>query len=145
MVNLGIVHLRLEDPIAATSALKRAIILAGDRKIPYAHFMNGDALYRQNLYDSAAEQFKLSLTLDPENAKAHVFLGNIAGKTGDLKGAKFHFQEAIVQDSTLYEPYFNLSFIAHAEGRKDEAKKYYTDYLRRNGPADPNHEKAINL
>ena len=145
MVNLGIVHLRLEDPIAATSALKRAIILAGNRKIPYAHFMNGDALYRQNLYDSAAEQFKLSLTLDPENAKGHVFLGNIAGKTSDLEGAKFHYQEAIVQDPTLYEPYFNLSLIAHVEGRKDEAKKYYTDYLRRNGPADPNHEKAINL
>ncbi len=145
MVNLGIVHLRLDDSHAATRLFQKSILIAGDRKIPFAHFMLGDSLYRQGLYDDAAEEMKRSLSLDPNNAKAHILLGNIAGKTNNSTEAEFHFKEAINQDPALFEPYFNLSIIAFTKGQKDEAKKFYRDYLRKGGPSSAAHEKRLNL
>ena len=145
MINLGIVHLRLQDPSAASSQFRKSILIAGDRKIPYAHFMLGDALYRQNLYDEAADELRRSLSLEPDNPKAHILLGNIGGKTNSITDAEFHFKEAIAQNPNLYEPYFNLSIIYRSQGKKDLAKQFYTDYLRRGGPANPLHEKNLGV
>ncbi|MFT6180214.1 MAG: Flp pilus assembly protein TadD [Akkermansiaceae bacterium] len=143
MVNLGIVHLRLQDPIAATRQFRQSILVTGDRKIPFAQFMLGDSLYRQGLYNDASDEIKRSLFLQPDNAKAHILLGNIAGKTNNATEAEFHFKEAISQDPTLFEPYFNLSIISFSKGQKDKAKEYYRDYLRRGGPANPTHEERL--
>ena len=145
MVNLGIVNLRLDDSQSATRLFRKSILIAGDRKIPFAHFMLGDSLYRQGLYDDAAEEMKRSLSLEPENAKAHILLGNIAGKTNKLSEAEFHYKEAITQNAALYEPYYNLSIIALTKSQKEEAKELYRDYLRKGGPANPLHEKSLNL
>lgn len=145
MVNLGIVHLRLQDPVAATRQFRRSILVAGDRKNPFAQFMLGDSLYRQGLYNDAADEIRRSLSLQPDNAKAHILLGNIAGKTNNATDAEFHFKEAISQDPTLFEPYFNLSIISFTKNQKDKAKEYYRDYLRRGGPANPTHEERLRL
>jgi hypothetical protein len=140
MVNLGIVNLRLQDPAAAAKQFRKAILYAGDRKIPFAHFMLGDSLYRVELFDDAEEQLRRSLSLEPENAKAHILLGNIAGKTQRLDDAEFHFREAILQDPNLFEPYINLSILNFKKGDKDEARKLYQQYLQKGGPARPAYE-----
>lgn len=145
MVNLGIVNLRLKDPHMASRLFRKSILIAGDRKIPFAHFMLGDALYRQGLYDDASKEMKRSLSLEPKNPKAHILLGNIAGKTNQITEAEFHYKEAIAQNAALYEPYFNLSIIALSKSRKSEAKELYRDYLRKGGPASAPHEKRLNL
>ena len=145
MVNLGIVQLRLSDPYAAARLFRKSILIAGDRKIPFAHFMLGDSLYRQGLYDEASDEMKRSLSLNPQNAKAHILLGNIAGKTNNISEAEFHYKEAITQNAALYEPYFNLSIIALTKSRKEEARQLYRDYLRKGGPASVAYEERLKL
>jgi Flp pilus assembly protein TadD len=136
MINLGIVQLRLQDQISASQQFRQSILVAGDRKVPFAHFMLGDALYRQGLYADATDEIRRSLSLDSENPKAHVLLGNIAAKTNNLNDAEFHLKEAIAQDPGIKEPYYNLSLIYLGKEQQEEAKKYYTDYLRKGGAGD---------
>lgn len=143
MVNLGIVQLRLDDPAAASQQFRNAILYAGDRKIPYAHFMLGDSLYRDELFPEAEEELRYSLSLEPENAKAHVLLGIIAGKTDRFDDAEFHFREALTQDPNLYEPLFNLAFLSIKSGNKDEAREFYQQYLQKGGPAQPELEASL--
>lgn len=137
MVNLGIVNMRLEDYGEASKDLRRSIHVAGNRKVPFAHFMLGEALYRTELLDESEEQLRKSLSLEPENAKAHVILGNIAGTRNQMEDAEFHFKEAIAQDPNLFEPYVNLSIIYLQQDKMDAAKENYTEYLRKGGPARP--------
>jgi Flp pilus assembly protein TadD len=143
MINLGIVQLRLDDPTAATGQFRQSILVAGDRKIPYAHFMLGDSLYRVELFEQAEQELRRSLSFQPQNSLAHILLGNIAGKTNRFDDAKFHFQEAIAQDPNLHEPYVNLSIIFLRKGKKDEARKYYQRYLTKGGAARPQLETRL--
>jgi len=143
MVNLGIVNLRLDDPAAAAKQFRNAILYAGDQKIPYAHFMLGDSLYRVELLEEAEEELRRSLSFDPRNPKAHVLLGNIAGKTRRVDDAEFHFREAIAQDPNLFEPYVNLAILSLKNGEKDEARKFYQQYLQKGGPARPPIETML--
>ena len=143
MVNLGIVNLRLSDPAAAAEQFRKAILYAGDRKIPYAHFMLGDSLYRVELFDDAEEELRRSLALEPQNAKAHVILGAIAGKTERTEDAEFHFREAIAQDPNLFEPFVNLAILSLKNGDKDEARQFYQKYLQKGGPARPPLETRL--
>ncbi|MGB0328451.1 MAG: tetratricopeptide repeat protein [Akkermansiaceae bacterium] len=140
MVNLGIVNLRLADPATAAKQFRKAILYAGDRKIPFAHFMLGDSLYRVELFEDAEEELRRSLSLEPNNAKAHILLGNIAGKTGRSEDAEFHFREAVMQDPNLYEPFMNLAILSFKKDEKDEAQKLYQQYLQKGGPARPSFE-----
>ncbi len=143
MINLGIVQMRLERPEDAAQNFRQAIMVAGDRKIPFAHFMLGDVLYKVELFDDAREELQTSLDLDSENAKAHILLGNISYKTGSNRDAEFHFREASRQNPNLIEPYLNLSIILLEQGQKKEAKTLYQDYLRRGGPARPVLEEKL--
>lgn len=145
MINLGIVQLRLKDPISASQQFKQSILVAGDRKVPFAHFMLGDSLYRQGLYDDARDEIQRSLSLESENPKAHVLLGNIAAKTNNLNDAEFHLKEAIAQDPGIKEPYYNLTLIYLSRKNTKEAKKYYTDYLRKGGAGDNALEKRLGI
>lgn len=137
MVNLGIVNMRLDDYGEASKHFRQSILVAGDRKVPFAHFMLGEALYRSDLLDDSEDQLRKSLALEPNNAKAHVILGNIAGTRSLMEDAEFHFKEAIAQDPNLFEPYVNLSIIYLQQGKMEEAKKHYTENLRKGGPARP--------
>jgi Flp pilus assembly protein TadD len=143
MINLGIVQLRLDDPTAATKQFEQSILVAGDRKIPYAHFMLGDSLYRVELFEEAEQELRRSLSFEPQNALAHILLGNIAGKTNRFDDAEFHFLEAIARDPNLFEPYVNLSIIYLRKGQKDEARKYYQRYLAKGGAARPPLETRL--
>jgi len=145
MVNLGIIHLRLDDASAAAQQFRQSILVAGDRKSPFAHFMLGESLYRNGLYEEAQEQLRQSLSLEAENAKAHVFLGSIAGMGNHLDDAEFHFKEAIAQDPNLFEPYLNLSILYLGRGKTEQARDYYTESLRKGAPARPTLAEKLGI
>ncbi|MGJ8695080.1 MAG: tetratricopeptide repeat protein [Verrucomicrobiaceae bacterium] len=145
MLNLGIVNLRLDDPAGAIKQFQQAILYAGDRQIPLAHFMLGDAFYRTNLYDDAERELNLSLSLDPSNAQAKVLLGNMAGRLGRPAEAKALFQEAIETDPNIWEPHFNLAYLASRAGNMQDAKIHYQEALRRGAPARADFERTIGL
>lgn len=145
MVNLGIVHMRLNDPAAAAQQFRKAILIAGDRKIPFAHFMLGDALYHTDLLGEAEEELRRSLALEPINPEAHVILGAIAGKAGRIEDAEFHFKEAIAQNPDLSESYLNLAIIDLGKGKLDEARGHYKEYLLRGGSSRPSLEEKLGM
>ena len=145
MVNLGIVQNRLGDPSEAAKNFKQAILVAGEQKVPYAHFLLGDAYYKTELYPEAQSELQSSLSMEPENAKAHVILGNIAGRSGDYQNAEYHFKEAITLDPTLHEPHKNLAVLRYREKKLTEAKVHYRDALRLGAPADPALEEALDI
>jgi len=137
MVNLGIVHMKLDNHFDAAKHFRQSILVAGDRKVPFAHFMLGDVLYRSEILDESEIELQKSLALEPDNAKAHVILGNISGTKNQMEDAEFHFKEAILQDPNLFEPYVNLAIIYLQQGKIEEAKTNYTESLRKGGPTRP--------
>ena len=145
MVNLGIVQMKLEDPAEAAKQFRQAILVAGEQKVPYAHFLLGDAYYKTELYPDAQSELQSSLSMEPDNAKAHVILGNIAGRTREYDNAEFHFKEAITIDPTLHEPHKNLAVLRYRENKLTEAKVHYRDALRLGSPADPALEEALDF
>jgi len=145
MINLGIVQLRLGEDSEAARQFEQAILYAGDRKIPLAHFMLGDAYYRAKLFSDAEREINLSLSLEPDNAQAHVLLGNMAGKMGKTIEAKFHFKQAIKIDPNIWEPHFNLAYMAARNGKTSNARILYQEALRRGAPARPDLEQQLGL
>ncbi|MDA8975637.1 tetratricopeptide repeat protein [Akkermansiaceae bacterium] len=143
MINLGIIQLRANESSEAAKQFEQAILYAGDRKIPLAHLMLGDAYYRNKLFPEAEREINLSLSLDPENAQAHVLLGNMAGKQGNATEAEFHFKQAIKIDPNIWEPHFNLAYMAARAGKISKAKILYQEALRRNAPANADLEQLL--
>lgn len=145
MINLGIVNLRLNDFPLAAKQFENAILYAGDRKIPIAHFLLGDAHYRSDRFAEAETEINRSLGMDSENAQAHVLLGNMAGKSGRIMDAEAHFKRAIEIDPNIWEPHYNLAFICSQNDRKTHGKIHYQEALRRGAPANLELEKKLGL
>lgn len=145
MINLGIVNLRMGDPGEAATQFNQAILYAGNRKIPLAHSFLGEAFYRTELYEDARRELNLSLTMEPNNAGAHIILGNMAGKTGNLMDAEVHFKEACMIDPSMWEPHYNLAFLCSLNGRKTQGKIHYQEALRRGAPANLKLEEKLGL
>lgn len=128
-INLGVVHLRNQDPPLAIQSFHDAITLKGATPLPYAQFMLGVAHYELGEYEQARTHFMDSLQTEPANAKAHVFMGSISGVLGQVTLAESHFNEAISIDPTLSEPFYNLSILRLREGKKQEGLILYRKAL----------------
>ena len=140
-LNLGVVHLRLKDPMMAVSEFTEALAMRPD--LPYADFMLGVAQYQLGEFDTARSQIQKSLNSQPDNAKAHVFLGSIAGMKGQAPLAQTHFEEAIGIDPTLSDPYYNLAVLSVQRGAKDKALEYYRQAITNGADPDLAFERQL--
>lgn len=143
MVNLGIVHLNLDNPTDAIQNFEQAVLVAGDRGIPYAHFMLGVAHKKLGHLENSALELRKSLKLEPENPKAHIILGTILGTQGNLDAATKSFNKALELRPTMWEPYRNLAQLAKLQGAVDDAKKFYQQGLKNGGPIDIAFESSL--
>ena len=142
MLNLGVVHVKNEDLPLALSSFNDALVIRGDN-LPFAHFMLGVCHYRLSNLDNSKQSLERAVDLDNNNAKAHVFLGNVAGREERDDDAEAHFRTAIEIDPTLSDPYYNLAVIYLRKGLKNEALELYQEALKRG--ADPNLEFEASL
>ncbi|MCH2064945.1 MAG: tetratricopeptide repeat protein [Roseibacillus sp.] len=142
MLNLGVVHVKNEDIPLAISSFNDALVIRGDN-LPFAHFMLGVCHYRVSDLENSKMSLQRAVDLDNGNAKAFVFLGNVAGREERDDQAEAHFKTAIQIDPTLSDPYYNLAVIYLRKGMKEEALKYYQEALKRG--ADPNLEFEASL
>lgn len=141
MLNLGVVHLRNNDPLSAVQAFNDAIAIRG--QIPYANFMLGVAFYQMAEYGRARECLRIALDRDPANAMAHAYLGSICAVSGEIPAAVENFEAAIRLDPTLTEPFYNLAILKAREGRKKEALELYRKALENGAQPDLDLEKSI--
>lgn len=142
MLNLGVVHVKNEDIPLAISSFNDALVIRGDN-LPFAHFMLGVCHYRVADLQNSRLSLQHAVDLDNDNAKAFVFLGNVAGREDHDDEAENHFKTAIQIDPTLSDPYYNLAVIYLRKGMKEEALQFYQEALKRG--ADPNLEFEASL
>lgn len=142
MLNLGVVHVKNNEIPAAISSFNDAIVIRGNN-LPFAHFMIGVCHYRIDDLEKSRLSLHRALELDGKNAKAYVFLGNVAGHENKDHEAENHFKTAIQIDPTLADPYYNLAVIYLRQGNKPVALQFYREALKRG--ADPNLEFEASL
>lgn len=79
------------------------------------------------------QHFRLSLTNNPEAAKAHASLGNLLLRKNDLPGAFSEFEQAVALQPVLPEAQYGLSQIATRQGKSAEAARQLKLYQQSQG------------
>lgn len=142
LCNLGVVDLKLDDPIAAADTFRRATELDSDN--PYAHRMLGYTYYVLGNLKAAEQSLKEAVTLAPDDAKSLSLSGSVAQRLDRLGEAESFYKSAISADPLLSDPYFNLAWLCAKDGRLDIARKYYQQALEHGALPDPKLEKILN-
>lgn len=143
MCKIGVVHLKLKDPEAATDSFRRAIEL--DTKNAYAYRMFGYCLMLTGEVEDAEKAVRKSIDLDPNDGKAHMLLGSLCYQEGRDNEAESHFKGAINADPLPSEPYYNLAVIYSETGRMELAQDYYQKALKRGAVPDAELENAMTI
>ena len=141
LCKLGVVQLKLDDPMSATQSFTSAVEL--DPNHPYAHRMLGYAYLRAGDLAAAELHVKRCADLAPDDAKAYLLLGTIAYRLGEMGDAEANFKSAVTADPVPSEPYFNLALIYKKSGRLEEAREFYQKALERGALPDPSLEMKL--
>ncbi len=141
LCKLGVVDLRLKDPVAAVDTFRRAVEL--DANNPYAHRMLGFSFMTLGDLPAAEENVKKAVDLAPDDAKSHLLLGIICNRLGRNREAESHYKAAITADPNPSDPYYNLARLCSLDKRHDEARTYYNQALERGAVPDPNLEQRL--
>jgi pentatricopeptide repeat protein len=134
LCKLGVVQLKLDDPLSATESFTSAVEL--DANNPYAHRMLGYAHLKVGDIAAAELHVKRCVELAPDDAKAYLLLGTIAYRLTKMGDAEANFKSAITADPVPSEPYFNLALIYAKSGRLEEAREFYQKALERGALPD---------
>jgi tetratricopeptide (TPR) repeat protein len=142
----GLAWTRLQqgDLNEAESTLRKSLLI--DPNIPTAHYMLGVTHFRQNKQNEAMKSFEKSLELEAKNSRAHHYLGIIATQQGLLERAEREFKASLAIDPTYAEGYFNLAvlYVTWDPPKWDEAKKNYSEAVKKGLKPDANLEKILN-
>ncbi|MEP2776461.1 MAG: tetratricopeptide repeat protein [Luteolibacter sp.] len=139
LCKLGVVQMKLNEPMAAAESFQKAIEL--DEGNAYAYRMLGYATMSMGDIGAAQRLVKKSVDLAPDDAKSSVLLGMISIKLGELDEAELNFKAAISADPLPSEPYFNLAMLCAKSGRLEESRQYYHDALERGAVPDAGLEQ----
>lgn len=109
---------------AEAAAIYRKI-LAEHPNLPEVHFRLAHAALSQpnlpNSTEEAKQEFQQELAIDPTNALAHFWLGEIASRDGEWDEAISRFNSAIKIDTGLSTAYLGLGMAFNSAGRFPEA------------------------
>ena len=141
LCKLGVVHLKLDDPMSAIDVFRRAVEL--EETNAYAHRMLGFSLMRIGDIPAADSSIAKSVELAPNDAKSQLLLATLRYRLGRLGEAESHFKAAINADPMPSEPYYNLALLCSRDRRFEDAKNYYQQALERGAQPDPKLEESI--
>lgn len=141
LCKLGVVQLKLNDPMAAIDAFRRAVEL--EEKNAYAHRMLAFSFMSVGDIPAADISIAKSVELAPNDAKSQLLLATLRYRLGRLGEAESHFKAAINADPMPSEPYYNLAVLCSRDRRFEDAKNYYQQALERGAQPDPKLEETI--
>lgn len=141
LCKLGIVHLKLDDPMSAIDTFRRAVEL--EESNPYAHRMLGFSHMRLGDMQAADQALSKAVEIAPNDAKSQLLLATVRYRIGRLGEAESHFKAAINADPMPSEPYYNLALLCSRDRRFEDAKNYYQQALERGAQPDPKLEETI--
>jgi len=140
---MGVVHLALKDPQAASDAFRRAVEL--DNRHPYALRMLAYTLMKSGNLEEAEQAARESVKIAPNDDKAHMLLATLCFELGQQGDAEAHFKGAINANPLPSEPYYNLALIYSTSGRLEKAKQFYQQALERGAIPDPKLEETLSM
>jgi len=123
LVNLGVVQLKLKQPLQAAASFRDAIDMNAEH--PLAHFLLGVALYQDGEDLAAKKALLQAIKLDPAHAKAFVYLGNIAWSANEHNEAVKHFEQALKIEPKLLDARLNLVNLLISINKLEQAKSHY--------------------
>jgi predicted nucleic acid-binding Zn-ribbon protein len=138
---MGVVQLRLQDPVMAADTFRRATEL--DTTNPYAHRMLGYSLMQTGELDEAMKALQESVKLAPTNADGRVVLGKLHFDVGQEAEAEEQFKSAITYDDAMPYPHLNLAYLYAKQGKKKQALEYYKNAMERGAAPDLGLDKLI--
>lgn len=138
---LGVVHLKLLDPVQALASFQKAIEL--DNNNPYANRMLGFTYMQLDDLTKAEKHLQRAIDLAPDDAKSYVLMGTVCYSLGNEEEAESQFKAAIAADPMPNEPYFNIAMICANKGRMKDAREYYSQALDRGAVPDQALESKI--
>ena len=101
----------------------------------------GVMTYRRNqVWKNPARLWSEALSKNPRNYRAHLNLGNILLRQGQIEEAKQHYLEVLHLKPHHAKAYNNLGVALEKQGRIEEAIRHYSEALR----IDPYYAKAHN-
>jgi tetratricopeptide (TPR) repeat protein len=116
--------LETQNKWAEAAAIYRKI-LEENPKLPEIHFRLGHAALSQpelpNSTEEAKREFEQELAIDPSNASAEFWLGEIADRDGQWDEAISRFNSAIKLDPTFSTAYLGLGMALNSAGRFSDA------------------------
>ncbi|GAA5481551.1 tetratricopeptide repeat protein [Haloferula sargassicola] len=141
MCKLGLVQLKLNEPIASADLFRRATEL--DPKNPFAHRMLGYVLGSLGDLGESISETRKAIELAPTHGLSHFQLGDLLFKSGDLAGAEDAYEMAISCNPNLAEAHYNRAILLNRLGRKQDAAEAYGKALQLGAPPNPDLESKI--
>jgi tetratricopeptide (TPR) repeat protein len=140
--------------IPNSTAANRAVNLPEFANIDYEELANIDMtvvdwrrpydrgleLLKKNEFRLAAEQFKKSLRLDPQQAQTHFFLGNVLKEQKLTEEAIGHYAKTLEIDPEHADTHYNLGLLLRRQGKVRRAIKHCRMAVELN----PRHAAAHN-
>jgi tetratricopeptide (TPR) repeat protein len=102
-------------------------------------YNNLGILVSSNRIDDAIELYQQSLRINPNNAEAHLNIGNAALQLGRVAEAREQYQEAVRLRPGFAEAHHNLGVALSRLGQWQEAKEQWEQAVR----IDPNYADAL--
>jgi tetratricopeptide (TPR) repeat protein len=142
----GIILLK-EDPEAAIAKLQQAVGLFGDRS-PAARIRLGEALLAQDRFEEAEHQFRRVLKREPDNALAHLGLGRLAYRRGQLSESVEPLRQSIAKGGPRKTTHALLAEIHQRLGNQpaaDEERRVAERLPEEYPPSDPLYDEVLKL
>ena len=141
MTKLGIVQLRLNDPVAASDILRAAV--ENDETRSLSHRLLGLALYKMGDLAQAEASLVRALEIDPNDAAGYTIYGNTLLRLKRAAEAETAYQKALAIDPESSEALHNLAVLCQRDGRIKEAKGYYQEALLHGAQPNPELEATF--
>lgn len=125
--NMGVIHMRLEQPQSARSAFLRAIKLVPN--YVDAHFNLGRLYDTLGQYDKAIKEYKETLALNPSDGIAHNNLAVALLNKGENDEAQEHYSAALKLVPDLKEAHLGLGLIFDSKGDTERAIRHYQKFF----------------
>ncbi len=130
LLSIGTVRTRLKEFDQARIDLRRVPqidpLLGGAAGVAEA-----DLLAVTDHLDAAVVRCRDAATRAPDDVYVHYFLGRLLRQSGDLEGARGELRRALELGSGFPDLFNELGFLALAEGRAADARRYYEESLAR--------------
>lgn len=124
--------------LLALILLPAAAPAAGDKEA-YLHFMNGMVLERKGSYDSALQEYKRTLLLDPQSVVVHKQALNLALRVGKVDEAARWADFVVKADSATADNWVLYGNVRWAAGEMQAAAEAY----EKAAALDPENHEAL--